>query len=188
MPYQSPPIYPKSYINSYLDVIPSPQNTSKPFSSTNTVFKQTEEQRQLRKQKSAYSAAWMVVKSTITSVLSTFFMLWMTGNSLQIFPLIMLTMSAFTPIKSIWSLSSTFERYEQTGITCYLPKLCFLVLNLISLCGVLWKCNKMNLIPLEWLDYDPYLYAHHGGFDINSARLDLAGTNTILQSLLSIFR
>ena len=113
-----------------------------------------------RKEKAAYRAALNFAKGSISSVVSTLFMLWMTGNSLQIFPLIMLCMSAFAPVRAILSTNSSFHHYQNHtknyAPLLFFPKFLYLALNSIALLACLWKANKMNLIPLETFSYDPY--------------------------------
>ena len=168
LPTPHPPIFPKSYLDSYSTLLAQPEATTTTTTTTKTNSKQQSPEAQERKaqqlkrrqQQAAYSASFSLVKGQLSSLLSTFFMLYMTANSLQIFPLIMLSMTAWTPVRSIFAINSTFARYEKTGVACHLPKFCYFVLNLIAIMAVVWKCNKMDLIPLEWIDYDPFQWSY----------------------------
>ena len=63
--------------------------------------------------------------------LMTMFMLWMSGNSLQIFSIMMLGMAFWQPLQKLLSVNKEFARFEgRTDLT--LPKLVFIVLNVAA--------------------------------------------------------
>jgi hypothetical protein len=180
----TPPIFPTSlsYETSYQPFLPTPTTVSKSLKVTQEQqLRRNTKNEQVKKQQTAYNSALSLAKSMVNQVVQTFFMLWMTGNSIQIFSLIMLAMAAISPIKSIFQIGGLFSKYEKMGANCFFPKFLYFVGNIICIGLVLWKCNKMNLIPLEWLENDKYLHSYQYYNDQSS--------NGILQSFVSsLFR
>lgn len=86
-------------------------------------------------------------KAPLQSLLMNAFMLWMVGNSLQIFSIMMLGMTLLNPIKAMIGLSGTFSKYEHPKVNLALPKLIFIALNLALFGMALWKCEKLGLLP-----------------------------------------
>ena len=116
------------------------------------------------KQRQVSAIAWGPGKN----LLSTAFMLWMSGNSIQIFSIMMLGMSLMNPLKAIATVNDSFRRYEkEEGINLYIPKLTFLVFQLLSLSLAVYKCSTMGLLPLsssDWVQYLPEVtYSEYSG-------------------------
>jgi ER membrane protein complex subunit 4 len=116
------------------------------------------------KQKQVYSIAYGPAKN----ILTTGFMLWMSGSSIQIFSLMMTGMALWTPINAIASLNKTFSRYDgEAGIDLNIPKLIFISLQIFGLAIAIYKCSTMGLLPLtsaDWTHYIPhYQYLEHAG-------------------------
>lgn len=86
-------------------------------------------------------------------------MLWMSGNSIQIFSIMMLGMSLLNPIKAIAGIHDNFRRFEkEEGVNLYIPKLIFFIFQLLSLAMAIYKCSTMGLLPLtssDWVSYLP---------------------------------
>lgn len=90
-------------------------------------------------------------------ILSTGFMLWMSGSSIQIFSLMMTGMALMNPINAISSINKTFSKYENQGIDLTIPKLIFLSLQLLALGVGVYKCSMMGLLPITSADWTKYL-------------------------------
>mmetsp|Transcript_17978 Transcript_17978/g.30241 ORF Transcript_17978/g.30241 Transcript_17978/m.30241 type:complete len:131 (-) Transcript_17978:89-481(-) len=92
-------------------------------------------------------------------LLTTGFMLWMSGNSIQIFSIMMTGMALFNPLKAIATINETFRPFEKDdGLNLYIPKMTFLALQILSLAVAVYKCSTMGLLPLtssDWLSYLP---------------------------------
>jgi len=101
----------------------------------------------LKKKNLAYQSAMTLAKSPGSSLLMTGFMLWLTGNSLQLFSIIMLLMSMRTPIVAIMGTQKTFSRYEESDISLLVPKVVYIALNLAAFGMCLYKAQAMGLIP-----------------------------------------
>lgn len=102
------------------------------------------------------------------NLLSTAFMLWMSGSSIQIFSIMMTGMALLNPIKAIFSVNDTFRAFErEDGVDLKLPKLIFLGLQLLSLAVGLYKCSTMGLLPLtsaDWIGYLPNVHFKETAF------------------------
>ncbi|KAG1466933.1 hypothetical protein G6F55_000169 [Rhizopus delemar] len=106
--------------------------------------------------------AWDVALVPAKSIPMSLFMMYMSGNSLQIFSvMITATMLFMQPIKAIMSAQETFSRFESTGskkqeTDLTLPKLSFIGLQLIVILLGVYRVNSMGLLPnttSDWLSF-----------------------------------
>ncbi|KAJ1424391.1 hypothetical protein B484DRAFT_451534 [Ochromonadaceae sp. CCMP2298] len=102
------------------------------------------------------------------SLLTTAFMLYMSGTSIQIFSIMMTGMALVNPLKAIATVGETFKPFEkEEGLSLYIPKLTFLALQVLSLGVAVYKCSTMGLLPLTSADWISYLpdrpFAEHAG-------------------------
>ncbi|CAG8661301.1 3979_t:CDS:2, partial [Acaulospora colombiana] len=86
------------------------------------------------------------------------FMLWMSGNGVQIFSVMITGMLFFQPIKALMSMDSVFERYESPKTKSHLiwPKIVYVALQLLTMLLGLYKCFSMGLLPTatsDWLAF-----------------------------------
>ncbi len=100
------------------------------------------------------------------SLLSTGFMLWMSGSSIQIFSIMMTSMAIINPLSALSSVGKTFSKFDgEDGVDTRMAKLIFIALQIVSLAVALYKCNSMGLLPLtsaDWLQNIPYnVYNEH---------------------------
>lgn len=75
--------------------------------------------------------------------------MYMTGNSLQIFSIMMVFMLFKAPVLAIFNIQGTFQKLESDGIKeqMILVKLAFIGCNLLALALGIWKVNGMGLLP-----------------------------------------
>ena len=75
--------------------------------------------------------------------------MYMSGNSLQIFSIMMVFMLFKNPITAIVSIQSAFGRFETEGTRDRLlgVKLVYILTNLLALGLGIWKVNGMGLLP-----------------------------------------
>lgn len=75
--------------------------------------------------------------------------MYMTGNSLQIFSIMMVFMLFKTPITAILNIQRTFAPFETEGNKdqMLLVKLTFIATNGLLLALGMWKVNGMGLLP-----------------------------------------
>lgn len=78
--------------------------------------------------------------------------MYMTGNSLQIFSIMMVFMLFKNPATAIFSINDVFTRYETEGTKSRLVavKLVYIAMNLLMLGLGIWKVNGMGLLPYVW--------------------------------------
>ncbi|KAG0353740.1 hypothetical protein BG005_007035 [Podila minutissima] len=93
------------------------------------------------------------------------FMLWMSGNSVQIFSVAITAMLMFSPIKALFSMSQVFERYETVSPVkvafvdskLALPKVTFIAMQVLTILLGMWKLNAMGLLPTSHSDWLAFL-------------------------------
>mmetsp|Transcript_17581 Transcript_17581/g.42909 ORF Transcript_17581/g.42909 Transcript_17581/m.42909 type:complete len:182 (+) Transcript_17581:73-618(+) len=95
-------------------------------------------------------SAMAMATSPGKQILMTGVMMFMTGNTLQIFSIMMLGMAMWTPISGLLNTGKVFERYENRGVDLVMPKLIYVALNLAGFALVCWKLNSMGLMPAAW--------------------------------------
>jgi hypothetical protein len=106
------------------------------------------------KQKQVMSIAYGPGKQ----LLSTAFMLWMSGSSIQIFSIMMTGMALMTPINGILNLNAPFQAFSrEEGIDLKLPKLIYLALHVLGLGLALYKTHTMGLLPVTSADWTAYI-------------------------------
>lgn len=93
--------------------------------------------------------AWEVALAPVKSIPMTFFMMYMSGNSLQIFSIMMVFMAFKNPIVGLFGTNQAFERFESdTNKTKILQvKLAYIAMQLVALGVGIWKVNGMGLLP-----------------------------------------
>lgn len=98
--------------------------------------------------------AWSPGKSLLT----TAFMLYMSGTSIQLFSIMTTGMALFTPAKAIAAMHETFKEFKKEDcIDTKIPKLLYLCLQLLSLAVALYQCSRMGLLPLTSADWTAYM-------------------------------
>ncbi|CAO3565472.1 unnamed protein product [Mortierella alpina] len=93
------------------------------------------------------------------------FMLWMSGNSVQIFSVAITGMLMVTPIKALMGMAQVFERYETVSPVkvafmdnkLALPKLTYIALQILTILLGMWKLNSMGLLPTSHSDWLAFL-------------------------------
>lgn len=102
-----------------------------------------------------------IAYSPFKNILTTGFMLWMSGSSIQIFSIMMTGMALYTPLAAISSVNKTFAKF-QGEVDVNIPKLIFLSLQLLALGIALYKCSTMGLLPVtaaDWTSLVPHKHA-----------------------------
>ena len=102
------------------------------------------------KQKQVMALAYAPGKA----LLSTGFMLWMSGSSIQIFSIMMTGMALINPLKALLTINNVFKPYEgKDGVDTKIAKLIFIGMQVASLAVALYKCSMMGLLPLTSADW-----------------------------------
>ena len=86
-------------------------------------------------------------------------MMYMSGNSLQMFSIMMVFMLFKNPITGLLSTNEVFRRYETEGTKgqMWLVKLCYIAMQFLALGLGVWKVNGMGLLPTtrsDWLAWE----------------------------------
>jgi len=86
-------------------------------------------------------------------------MMYMSGNSLQIFSIMMTVMLFMNPLKALSSVNATFSRFdnERTHSRLWPVKLAFIALQIATIALGIWKVNGMGLLPTtrsDWLAWE----------------------------------
>ena len=76
-------------------------------------------------------------------------MMYMSGNSLQIFSIMMVFMLFKNPIQGLLATNQTFTRFETEGTRSkmWMVKVIYVLMNLVALSLGIWKVNGMGLLP-----------------------------------------
>lgn len=121
--------------------------------------------------------AWDTALGGIKSIPMNMFIIWMSGNSVQIFSILITSMLLYNPIKSMFQVNELFDRFEDddaetakidyssdSGISgllgmsnpFLLPKIAFIAVQFLSLGLGVWKMGSMGLLPTaasDWLAF-----------------------------------
>lgn len=133
----------------YTSTTQQPARSNKQKNAPNTAVAQrkppTSEQMDTLKLKKAWELALAPAKQLPMNAIG----MYMSGNSLQIFSIMMVFMLFKGPITAIFSINSTFQRLESDGNKqkMILVKLAFVGCNLLALALGIWKVNGMGLLP-----------------------------------------
>jgi hypothetical protein len=105
----------------------------------------TPEQMDTLKLKKAWEIALAPAKQLPMSAIG----MYMSGNSLQIFSIMMVFMLFKGPILAVIGIQGTFQRLESDRIKeqMIVVKLAFIGCNLLALALGIWKVNGMGLLP-----------------------------------------
>jgi len=93
----------------------------------------------------------------------TAFMLWMSGSGVHPFSIMITFYAVYNPIKSAFTVNSVFKPFSDpkadTMINAALltAKATFVALNLVAMCGALYKMNTMGLLPNTPSDWSSFL-------------------------------
>ncbi|KAM4056893.1 transmembrane protein [Hirsutella rhossiliensis] len=103
--------------------------------------------------------AWEVALAPVKSLPMTAIMMYMSGNSLQIFSIMMVFMAFKNPLVGLMSTNQAFERFQTEGNTAKLlqTKLVYVAMQLVALAVGIWKINAMGLLPTtrsDWLMWE----------------------------------
>ncbi len=101
----------------------------------------------LQRRHMAYQSAMAVAYGPGRGLLSTGFMLYMSGSSLQIFSIIALAMAFMQPITGLMNTRAVFKRFEDAKISLLIPTLTYIVLCFVALAVAIYKAQVMGLMP-----------------------------------------
>lgn len=93
--------------------------------------------------------AWEVALAPVKGLPMTAIMMYMSGNTLQIFSIMMVWMAFKNPVMGVLSTNQAFARFEsETNRSQMVPiKLLYVAMQLLALGVGIWKVNSMGLLP-----------------------------------------
>ncbi len=93
--------------------------------------------------------AWEVALAPVKQLPMTAIMMYMSGNSLQIFSIMMVVMAFKNPLMGLMATNQAFEKFNTEGLRAQLVmvKAVYVAMQLIALALGIWKVNGMGLLP-----------------------------------------
>ncbi|XP_045470599.1 ER membrane protein complex subunit 4 [Harmonia axyridis] len=97
--------------------------------------------------------SWDIALAPIKQVPMNLFIMYMAGNSISIFPIMMVGMLLLRPIQAIWATKSTFKVIETSAVG---QMIIYILGNFVNIGLALYKCQSMGLLPThssDWLAF-----------------------------------
>lgn len=93
--------------------------------------------------------AWEVALAPVKQLPMTAIMMYMSGNSLQIFSIMMVGMAFKNPVMGLLATNQAFEKFESPGTKGNLlaVKAVYVAMQILALALGIWKVNGMGLLP-----------------------------------------
>ncbi|QYS93602.1 ER membrane protein complex subunit 4 [Trichoderma simmonsii] len=103
--------------------------------------------------------AWEVALAPVKGLPMTAIMMYMSGNSLQIFSIMMVFMAFKNPIVGLMSTNQAFERFQTDSNSGQIlqTKAVYVAMQFLALAVGIWKINSMGLLPTtrsDWLMWE----------------------------------
>ncbi|ESO12376.1 hypothetical protein HELRODRAFT_184819 [Helobdella robusta] len=98
--------------------------------------------------------SWDIALGPLKQVPMNLFIMWMAGNSISIFPIMMVGMMFIRPVQALLAFQQTFKMIE--GKSSALQKIVYIFGNIVSVGLAVYKCHVMGLLPLhasDWLAF-----------------------------------
>lgn len=93
--------------------------------------------------------AWEVALGPVKALPMTAIMMYMSGNSLQIFSIMMVFMAFKNPVAGLMATNQAFERFQTASNSGQIlqTKLVYVAMQCVALAVGIWKVNSMGLLP-----------------------------------------
>ncbi|CAH8499368.1 unnamed protein product [Dicrocoelium dendriticum] len=98
--------------------------------------------------------SWNIALGPIRQIPMNLLIMWISGNSISIFPLMSVIMLFLRPIQALFSIQSTFNLIE--GSQALLQCVVYTLGNLVMIVLAMYKCHTMGLLPTypsDWLAF-----------------------------------
>lgn len=105
--------------------------------------------------------AWEIATGPAKNIPMNLIMSYMTGNSMQIIPITMALMLLLNPLRAIFMETSVVFNgllNERNSSKLVLPKVVFVICQMMNMAIGLWKLKQMGLIPnkeADWISWKP---------------------------------
>ncbi|KAI9817923.1 MAG: hypothetical protein M1832_004543 [Thelocarpon impressellum] len=132
----------------------SKRNTSKQQPASSRKPSTPEETDTLKLKKS-----WEIALAPAKQLPMNAIMMYMSGNTLQIFSIMMVFMLFMNPLKGLLATNTAFERFETEGTRgrLWAVKGVYMLMQVVALALGVWKVNGMGLLPTtrsDWLAWE----------------------------------
>jgi len=100
----------------------------------------------------------------VRSLPMNLFIMWMTGNEIQIFSIMVTGMAVYSPFQALAATNATFKPFAsdpELRSDVWRCKLVYVVMCFVALGVGLWKLQNMGLLPTgaaDWVDHSPSVY------------------------------
>nr|XP_002126648.1 ER membrane protein complex subunit 4 [Ciona intestinalis]XP_009858023.1 ER membrane protein complex subunit 4 [Ciona intestinalis] len=99
--------------------------------------------------------SWEIAVGPIKGLPMNIFIMYMAGNTISIFPIMMVGMMFFRPTQALMGIRTTMRMLENSSQYIFQTFLYFLG-NCLALALAVYKCNSMGLLPThasDWLAF-----------------------------------
>lgn len=96
---------------------------------------------------------WELAQSPLKNVGMMAFMMWMAGNTIQVFSIGVTFTGIFQPIKAIMGSGPLFARFSDAKTETALPRLQYCAIQFGGFLFALYKLNAMGLMPTHTSDW-----------------------------------
>jgi len=102
-----------------------------------------------------YKSAMGVVSGLLQPFLMAAMGMFMSGSTLQVFSAIPLGMAFYTFGSKLVYIQQAFARYRGSKVDLTIPKLLFVLVNLLGLALAVYRCHTYGLLPTSKFDWLP---------------------------------
>lgn len=99
----------------------------------------------------------VIAKQPVQGLFMQGFMMYMSGSSVQIMSMMVVSNNLMNACKSISNVGKVFKPVEHPQVSLTLPKLTFIAIQCIAIGLVMWKLSVMGLLPTTSGDWMMYL-------------------------------
>ncbi|KAG1681235.1 ER membrane protein complex subunit 4 [Nymphon striatum] len=103
--------------------------------------------------------SWDIALGPLKQVPMNLFIMYMAGNSISIFPIMMVVMALVRPIKALLQIQSTFKIIE--GEQAITQKIVYIIGNFVGVGLALYKSSSMGLLPTHTSDWLTFVEPQH---------------------------
>jgi ER membrane protein complex subunit 4 len=89
--------------------------------------------------------SWEFANAPRNQIFMQAFLLYISGNQINIFPIIITFMTIFNPLKAIFSIQETFSSFKNATI----QKILFVLWNLVIVLLGIYKLHLLGLLPSQ---------------------------------------
>ncbi|KAG7208460.1 hypothetical protein KM043_014686 [Ampulex compressa] len=141
--------------------IPAPPG----YTSAVALFHNVESLREANPNHLIIKKSWDLALAPLRQIMVNLVIMYMAGNSISIFPIMMVGMLIVRPVKGLFTLQQTFKVIE--GSRVHLQKIVYFLGQLVNLMLALYKCQSMGLLPThasDWLAFvEPQARVEYSG-------------------------